>query len=110
MPAAQVLPDVSGYVPADAHVRAQLAELLSPPTVEESVLESFRPPLKHRQLLTPAGLFQAAKTCREELQAAVEKEPRAAEAEKIQNLLTLLKQKQDLAELLIQLRQLLQQA
>jgi hypothetical protein len=91
-------------------VRAQLAELLSPPTVEESVLESFRPPLKHRQLLTPAGLFQAAKTCREELQAAVEKEPRAAEAEKIQNLLTLLKQKQDLAELLIQLRQLLQQA
>ena len=103
------LPETRGFTPADTQVTARLAEILSPPTVEQTILESLQPVCHNSNLMTPTGFQAAHERCRFELQTKLDKLQGTADGNKIERLIKLLDEKQDLSELLVTLRKLLQQ-
>lgn len=107
--APNTLPDTTGYIPGDTAIPDRLQEILSPPTVEENILDSFRPTCHNRDLFTPTGFQMAHDRCQFELQTKLDKLRGTAEGDKVQKLMKFLDEKQDLTELLTTLRKLLQQ-
>ena len=55
-------------IPGRSPVHQELNEVLSPPTLEQSLLDSFRPHIRHPRILTPTGNQLALVEAREELQ------------------------------------------
>lgn len=105
------LPEKTGFMPGDTQIREELPEILLPPTVEQSVLDSVRPEVKDRNLLTPVGFRDAHDVTQVDLKERQLKFPRGTkEHEKLDKLLDFLDEKQDLNELLNRLRTLLQRA
>lgn len=107
---ATTLPETRGYVPGDASVQDRLAEVLTPPTIEQTVLESFRPPLTIRDLLTPHGFQKAHRQCQQEVASHADDLRGTLDGDKVERLRGLLAEKADLTDLLTRFRQLLQQA
>ena len=104
------LPDSGQYVPGEGSYQQQINEVLFPPSVEHSLLESFRPSVQQRQLLTPSGYNAAHTDCRNDLQHAIEKFGDRPEGEKLRNVADLLANSAELTNLLNTYRHLLHQA
>ena len=105
------LPEDTGFMAGDTRIREELPKILLPPTVEQSVLDSVRPEVKDRNLLTPPGFRAAHDGSQRELKERQSKFPAGSkEHEKLGKLSEFLNEKQDLTNLLNQLRALLQRA
>ena len=102
--------DTGQIVPAESHYKQQLNEVLFPPSVEQSLVESFRPEVANRQLLTSTGYHGAHETCMDELCQAIEKYGDRPEGAKLQKMADLLDAGADLYNLLNTYRHLLHQA
>ena len=104
------LPETGQYVPGEGFYQQQLNEVLFPPSVEQSLVESFRPALSQRQLLTPNGYHAAHSECQQELQQQIEKLGERPDAGKLQAVADLLTDGEQLTNLLNTYRHLLHQA
>lgn len=104
------LPDSRKFVPGDARVQDRLSEILSPLTIEQSTLESFRPEIRDTTLLTLAGFRGAHAQCQVDVEEKLQTLPDSDDRNKVARLQQFLVEKQHLTDLLSQLRQLLQQA
>ena len=104
------LPETGQYVPGEGIYRQQLNEVLFPPSVEQSLVDSLRPELGHRSLLTPTGYHTAHAECKNDLQNAIESHQGRPDAEKLQKVADLLAGGEELTNLLNTYRHLLHQA
>jgi Type III secretion system YscX (type_III_YscX) len=83
--APEALPDRAGaLIPGAARYSQQITELLFPPSIEQSLLESFRPELENRAILNPVEYQAALQTCRDELERLVNDRAGGPAAEKLQ--------------------------
>ena len=104
------LPDGGQYVPGEGFYQQQLNDVLLPPSVEQSLLESFRPQIKDRSVLTPTGYQAAHNQCQQDVQEAIEKLGDQPDAQKLKSLVPLLQTGTGLTRLLNTYRHLLHRA
>ena len=104
------LPDAGQYVPGEGSYKQQLSDVLFPPSVEQALIESFGRPIENRELLTPPGYHAAQQQTAVEVEQAAQKQADRPEGGKLQALSELLKQGDDLNNLLNTYRHLLHQA
>ncbi|MEM1305691.1 MAG: hypothetical protein AAGG46_12385 [Planctomycetota bacterium] len=62
------LPKESQTLPGDGLFEQRLTEVLTPPSVEQELIESFRPEITNRDVLTPVGYQSALKSSRGKLE------------------------------------------
>ena len=104
------LPEADFYDRGEGIYRQQLDEVLFPPSVEQSLVESFRPSVSHRRLLTPTGYHAAHAECKQELSAALEKLGDRPDGAKLKAMADLLADGEQLTNLLYTYRHLLHKA
>lgn len=101
---------VSGFVPGSTHSSTQLTQVLFPPSIEQSLLESFRPELDNRTILDPVNYQSALQSCQQELSQLAQDHAGRPEGDKLQRAADELQQENELFRLLAMNRHLLQQA
>ncbi len=104
------LPETSQFVPGGGIYKQQLLDVLFPETIEQSMVESFRPEIMNRILLSPTGFHAAHKQCCEDIQEAYKTYAGRPEGTALEELAELLDDGAELNALLSTLRHLLQQA
>src|SRR5262245_1462915 len=70
-----MLPAESRILPGDAQITHLLDEVLSPRSVEQDLVESLRPDISHREILTPPGYEAARDAAGPALEAALSQIP-----------------------------------
>jgi hypothetical protein len=104
------LPAESRILPGDAQITHQLDEVLSPPSIEQSLVESLRPEISHREMLSPPGYEAARDAAGPALEAALSQIPDSNDRKVVERALQLLKDDRSLRDLLNTYRNLLHRA
>lgn len=104
------LPEGGQFVPGEGVCHQYLDEVLFPPSVEQSLVESFRPRVTERQLLTAPGYHHAHQGCMSDLQDLLKEFAGRPEEEKLQAMVQLLQDVEGLRHLFNTYRNLLHQA
>jgi len=108
---AERLPErTSSLVPGEDRYTQQLTELLFPPSVEQSLLESFRPDVNNRQLFSPVDNHVALQNCHDDLRTHAEQHAGRPAAEILKRAADELHVELELRQLLTACRHLLHQA
>ncbi|MEO1525606.1 MAG: hypothetical protein AAFX06_09220 [Planctomycetota bacterium] len=100
------LPDSANVAAGAGKYEQQLDEVLLPPSLEQSIVDSFRPEIKHFDLLNPIGYETALSECEEYLTENLELASDDA-ADRLRELRDLLSEEQKLRSLLRTYRHLL---
>lgn len=101
------LPDSGQVIPGMTQVEQRLDGVLFPPSLEQTLLESFRPEIDHDDMLTPVGYQVALDASREELRQAAENAALPAEKEALRHASEVLDDQKKLGDLLLTYRHLL---
>ena len=104
------LPEVGQYVPSEGLYEQQLLEVLFPPSIEQSLVESFRPLVRDLSILTPPGNQAALEESLIELKDMMKKHEGSPIAERIESALEVLGEESEMRALLATYRHLLHQA
>ena len=108
-PAAPKLPDAE-LLPGSVGYQQQLSTVLFPPSVEQALVDSFRPEINNRAMLTPVGFSDALKTTMTELDEAANRTISSNDKEKLREAMNLLDEDRGLRDLLGTYRQILHRA
>ena len=108
-PAAPKLPDAE-LLPGSVGYQQQLSSVLFPPSVEQALVDSFRPEVHNRAMLTPVGFSDALKATMSDLREAANQEISATDKHKLQDAMNLLEEDRGLRDLLGTYRQILHRA
>ena len=109
-PFPSALPDTGRMMPGIDRVGQRLDEVLFPPSVEEELLESFRPEVDQREILTPNGYRAALEESQAELREAVARAKGTPAGDSLQRAVALLDEERELRDLLSTYRHLLHKA
>ncbi|MBI1247966.1 hypothetical protein GC197_09020 [bacterium] len=104
------LPEGGQFVPGEAAGKQYLDEVLFPPSVEQTLIESFRPKVTERQLLTAPGYHHAHDQCMEDLGESLKEFAGRPGEEKLQAMAQVLQDVEGLRNLFNTYRNLLHQA
>ncbi|HVJ86622.1 MAG TPA: hypothetical protein VM452_13315 [Caulifigura sp.] len=109
-PRRTALPETGRTLPGDGQITHLLDQVLSPPSVEQSLMESFRPEITERDLLSPAGYESAREQAGPALQGALSSLPDSNDRQSVEQALQLLADDKSLRDLLNTYRNLLHRA
>lgn len=101
------LPSSSNVAAGAGRYEKQLDEVLFPPSLEQSIADSFRPEINHMDLLTPVGYESALCECEELASEQLEASANPQQAGCLGKLKDLLGEEQELRTLLRTYRHLL---
>lgn len=104
------LPETSRALPGDGQITHLLDEVLNPPSVEQSLMESFRPDITQREILSPSGYEMARDQAGPALKDALSKLPDSNDRQAVESALQLLSDDKSLRDLLNTYRNLLHRA
>jgi hypothetical protein len=104
------LPETGRTLPGDGQIVHLLDKVLNPTSVEQSLLESFRPTITEGDLLSPAGYEAARAAAIPLLKKALSETPDSNDRKSIEEALELLAEDQSLRDLLNTYRNLLHRA
>jgi hypothetical protein len=109
-PRPSTLPDGSRPVPGEGQITRLLDEVLSPPSVEQALVESLRPEIGNREMLSPSGYQAARDFCVADLQRSLSSATTQEERGAIERAIHLLSDDNSLRELLDRYRSVLHRA
>lgn len=109
-PRPATLPDSVRSVPGEGQITRLLDQVLRPASVEETLVESLRPEISHRELLSPPGYEAAREATAVALQQVLPQLPDSRDRTAIENALQLLSDDKSLRDLLNTYRNLLHRA
>lgn len=104
------LPETHSPLPGEAPVDQRLNEVLYPPSVEQTLIDSCRPDVQNLDVLTPGGYQSALDDARSLLKEALTRNGSTEEKEKLEGALALLQEEAELHDLLNTYRHLLHRA
>ena len=104
------LPESTNVATGAGRYTQQLDGVLFPPSLEQSIVDSFRPEITNLDLLTPVGYESALCECEELLHQQLQESTNSKTKEALQQLKELLGEEQELRTLLRTYRHLLHKA
>lgn len=104
------LPEGIRPVPGEGQITRLLDEVLSPPSVEQALVESLRPEIANREMLSPSGYQAAREFCVADLQRSLSMATTQEERGAIERAIQLLSDDNSLRDLLDRYRSVLHRA
>ncbi len=104
------LPESGRALPGDGQIARLLDQVLSPSTIDQLLIESFRPEITERDLLSPPGYEAARDNAGPALRDALATLPDSQDREAVEEALKLLADDKSLRDLLNTYRNLLHRA
>lgn len=104
------LPDGAIVLPGESPVENHLSSVLTPPSLEQSLIDTFRPAIEHPENLTPTGFRQAMEATYRDMERLAHQTSDPTDKKKLEAAAALLNDERSLHQLLNTYRHILHRA